>query len=432
MDYFLRLVLFCFLAVPAFGFPLRTGNATTSNVTASNVTPFKIHFSEEKVAEMLQLVGLGKLPQPTYEGQHSGFGVTDEWLADAKQTWSNLDWDKKEEELNRVPQFMTTVEDQDGNDFRIHFAALLSENPTAQPLVLLHGWPGSIIEFFDLLPELHDSTSEEFHVIVPSLPGYLFSSSPPLSRNFDLGDVAFIVNKLMVNLGFDAQHGGYIAQGGDIGSLVAKTLALNHEECKGIHRKSTIDLTIGTDADDDVTVNMDFSVVTDTNVTSDPVEIQGLERATEFRANGSAYLREHATRPSTIGHVLASNPLALLAWIGEKFLEWPEIPFSTDFILTSVSLWWLTETFPTSIYAYRETNSPTWDLASLRVDKPLGFSWFPKDITPVPRSVIAEKGRLIYFKRHERVCCYAPEFVDSLSLHMRRAVISPLLNTLKS
>ncbi|GME66352.1 hypothetical protein LCI18_015234 [Neofusicoccum parvum] len=141
MDYFLRLVLFCFLAVPAVGFPLRTSNATTSNVTASNVTPFKIHFSEEKVAEMLQLVGLGKLPQPTYEGQHPGFGVTDEWLADAKQTWLNLDWDKKEEELNRVPQFMTTVEDQDGNDFRIHFAALLSENPTAQPLVLLHGWP---------------------------------------------------------------------------------------------------------------------------------------------------------------------------------------------------------------------------------------------------------------------------------------------------
>lgn len=153
MNYFF--VFSCFFAVLSYGFPLRNGN----------VTPFKIHFPEDKVAEMLQLIGLGKLPQPTYEGTNPGFGVTDEWLAEAKQTWLTFDWYfiprdccnpanhrlksiryryKKEDELNSIPQFLTTVKDRGGTDFKIHFAALLSENPAAQPLVLLHGWPGKL------------------------------------------------------------------------------------------------------------------------------------------------------------------------------------------------------------------------------------------------------------------------------------------------
>lgn len=153
MNYFL--VISCFFAVLSYGFPLRIGS----------VTPFRIHFPENKVAEMLQLVSLGKLPRPTYEGTNPSFGVTDEWLAEAKQTWLTFDWYfipkscfnptnhglrsicnryQKEEELNSVPQFLTTVKDRDGTDFKIHFAALLSENPAAQPLVLLHGWPGKL------------------------------------------------------------------------------------------------------------------------------------------------------------------------------------------------------------------------------------------------------------------------------------------------
>lgn len=175
---------------------------------------------------------------------------------------------------------------------------------------------GSFMEFLPILKLCGDKYSPEtlpYHVIVPSLPGYTLSTGPPLDGDFELSDVARIINRLMVNLGFG---NGYIAQGGDIGSMVCQVLGAMYKECRAIHGKLDHDLSIQRGLLINVPVNMlitlpppdfDFSTLT-------PGELQGVGAMKAFQTTGAAYATEHGTRPATIGFVLSSSPLALLAW----------------------------------------------------------------------------------------------------------------------
>jgi len=223
-----------------------------------------------------------------------------------------------------------------------------------------------------------------YHLIVPSLPGYAFSSSPPLDRDFGKADISALINQLMVDLGFGT---GYIVQGGDIGSFISRFLGLEYEACKAVH------------------VNF-FPVYNPpeefpaSSLTAK--EQKGLKRGEEFMTSGRGYSEEHSTRPSTIGLVLGSNPLALLAWIGEKFILWSDETPSLDIILESVTLYWLTETFPTSIYPYRERLGPQakWQFEYMK--KPLGYSLFPFELVPMPISWVKSKGNLVFAKDHEK------------------------------
>jgi microsomal epoxide hydrolase len=144
---------------------------------------------------------------------------------------------KHEVEINSLPHYTAPVKDDNGKLFSIHFLALYSERRDATPLVLLHGWPGSFLEFIPILKILSRRYTPEtlpYHVIVPSLPGYTFSSPPPLDQDFSIEDVARIINKLVVGLGFGD---GYVVQGGDIGSDVSRILAAEHPSCKAVHSK---------------------------------------------------------------------------------------------------------------------------------------------------------------------------------------------------
>ena len=138
-----------------------------------------------------------------------------------------------EKYINSFPNFTVQIKDDDGENFSIHFAALFSKKKDAIPLLFMHGWPGSHLEFLamlDLFRKCYTPEQLPYNIIVPSLPGYTLSSGPPLTRDFETQDIARIMNKLMVGLGFG---GGHIAQGGDIGSFIARVLAANHEECRG-------------------------------------------------------------------------------------------------------------------------------------------------------------------------------------------------------
>ena len=186
---------------------------------------------------------------------------------------------------------------------------------------------GSFLEFLPILSLMKQEYSPSdlpYHIVVPSLPGYAFSSTPPLDKNFGLGDVACVMDVLMTELGFG---NGYIAQGGDIGSYVARVLGAEYEACKGVHRKSNLYIFIHLvvfirgyifkySYDDISPVN--FSIMAEPKGISpnsiDDLERQGLLRLNEFMTNGIGYAIEHKSRPSTIGLVLASSPLALLAW----------------------------------------------------------------------------------------------------------------------
>lgn len=185
-----------------------------------------------------------------------------------------------------------------------------------------------------------DPSTLPYHIIVPSLPGYAFSSSPPVDRDFKAEHMAPVMDSLMQALGLGD---GYIAQGGDLGSFIARQLGVESPSCKAFH------------------LNL-YQLPAPANAESLPIseqEKKGLERGKAFRDSGSAYAMEHGTRTATIGLTLSSSPLALLSWIGEKFLEWTDEDPSLDEILDSVSLYWLTDTYARCIYPYRSVSLKT-------------------------------------------------------------------------
>jgi pimeloyl-ACP methyl ester carboxylesterase len=188
------------------------------------------------------------------------------------------------------------------------------------------------------------------------------------------------MHKLLLSLGLTS----YLVQGGDIGSLVSRVIAATYEECKGMHLNF-----------------MYIYGIWDKASSEDELSAQekaGLERLDEFSTTGNAYAKMHGTKPSTIGLVLASSPVAQLAWIGEKFLAWSD-PATTPLLQTivaDITLYWLTGCFPTSIYTYREMKE------LLHVDKPIGYSYFPHELAPVPKAWAEKTGKMVFYKEHEK------------------------------
>ncbi|GES57515.1 epoxide hydrolase [Aspergillus terreus] len=354
-----------------------------------NPTPFKVSIPQEQLDELQTLLKLSKIAPPTYENTRPTrqYGITSDWLTTIRKQWQNdFDWRACEEKVNRFPQFTVDIE-----DIKLHFAALFSEKPDAVPIILIHGWPGSYMEFLPILQlfsEEFTPSTLPYHLIVPSLPGYAFSSGPPLDRNFANQDSARILDTLMQGLGFG---GGYIAQGGDIGAMVSRQLAVDYDGCKAAH----LNLCILRDHPEGAT-----------EMTLTAQEKRGIERWDNFLTFGRAYADEHGTRPSTIGHVLSSSPIALLAWIGEKYLEWVDDPLPSETILELVSLYWFTESFPRAIYPYREHFIAPKDAGTLHdrwyIRKPFGFSYFPKEIAAIPRAWVSTTGNLIFWREHDK------------------------------
>lgn len=220
--------------------------------------PFRLHIPDADLADFQTLLRLSPLAPPTWENSTASrdrgkdWGVTRDWLAAAKDAWldsSQFDWRAHEAHINSFPNFKATVRDdvsaaferdagqEDKGTFTVHFAALLSRRADAVPVVFMHGWPGAFLEFLpmlDLLRERYTADTLPFHAIVPSLPGYGLSSGPPADRDFAPRDAARVLHRLMVGLGFG---GGYVAQGGDVGYFLARTMSALYDECKAFHGK---------------------------------------------------------------------------------------------------------------------------------------------------------------------------------------------------
>ncbi|EDU43394.1 MhpC hydrolase or acyltransferase alpha beta hydrolase superfamily [Pyrenophora tritici-repentis] len=353
-------------------------------------TPFDLHVDEEKLQDFKTLLKLNPIAKETFEnkqdeGGHGKFGISRKWIVNAKKQWmEGFDWRKEEDYINSFPNFKTTINDDDGGKYDIHFAALFSNKPDAIPIAFYHGWPGSFLEFLPLMDLLHKKYTPDnlpYHIIVPSLPGFTLSSGPSLQKNWKVADAARIMHKHLLSLGFGST--GYLVQGGDIGSLVARQMAATYADCKGMHLNFVLSHDI-----------QSYSAPEDK---LSEAEKKGLERANEFREVGRGYAIEHQTRPSTIGLVLASSPIAQLAWIGEKFLAWSD-PSTTpplNTILADITLYWLTGCYPTSIYTYRDT------IKMLYVDKPMGYSWFPYELSPTPKAWAEKTGKMVFFRAHE-------------------------------
>lgn len=276
-----------------------------------SLKPFKAHVDEQKIQDFKTLLKLSPIAPPNYENSDKSvdrrYGMPHSYLTNAKDHWLNtFNWRTHEDKINSYPNFTADVQDDAGNPLNIHFIALFSQKADAIPLALYHGWPGSFLEFFKILDLLKSKYSPQdlpYHIIVPSIPGYAYSSDPPKNFDFGLENAAEALNNLMVGL---FPSSGYIAQGGDLGSMISRYQAANCEACKGMHLNFA-PMPRPQNADD---------------LPMETIEKESIGRGMWFREIGSAYSLEHGTRTATIGFCLSASPLALLSWIGEKFLEW--------------------------------------------------------------------------------------------------------------
>jgi pimeloyl-ACP methyl ester carboxylesterase len=281
--------------------------------------------------------------------------------------WADgYDWRSRQAALNRFDQFTTEI---DGLD--IHFIHQRSPHADALPLVITHGWPGSIAEFQKVIEPLVNPPSgrakDAFHVVCPSLPGYGFSGKPS-KTGWGVGKIAEAWETLMLRLGYDR----YGAQGGDWGAAVTTQIGRNRGHCIAIHLNMPI-ARPAAGSGGDLTVD----------------EQQALAAYAKHRQWGIGYSKQQSTRPQTLGYGLVDSPVGQLAWIVEKFWAWtdcdghPENAVSRDELLDNVMLYWITGSGASSARLYWESFNSF--ITDGRVELPTGVAAFPKEILRTPR-----------------------------------------------
>jgi pimeloyl-ACP methyl ester carboxylesterase len=364
------------------------------------IRPFKVGMPEEAIADLLRRIAARRLPSRELVADRSQ-GVQLATIQELSRYWmTDYYWHACEARLNALPQFKTEI---DGVD--IHFIHVKSQHADALPLIMTHGWPGSIIELLEVVgpltdPTAHGGTAEDaFNLVLPSLPGYGFSGAP-IEIGWNVGRIAQAWAELMHRLGYSR----YVAQGGDVGAAV--TDAMGHqapEGLAGIHMNLL------------VTVLGGGPMPADTEQ-----ERAALEQTQTFRTSGFGYFLEQATRPQTIGYALLDSPIALAAWmldhdtdayekIARAFVEGqPSGGLTRDHILDNITVYWLTGTGASAARSYWE-NGRAQALAAAagqappEVKLPVGFTTFPDEIFRAPRSWV-ELGypTLSYFNEAAR------------------------------
>jgi microsomal epoxide hydrolase len=338
------------------------------------------------------------------------YGIPTAYLRELVDHWRNTyDWRAQESRLNDLAHFRTRIDGQ-----QIHFVHARSPHADAFPLLLTHGWPGSVVEFLDVIPRLTHperyggEPADAFHVVAPSLPGYGFSE-PTRTPGWDVPRVARAFVELMARLGYPR----YGAQGGDWGAQVTTRIgALDPEHCAAIH------------------VNMPIA-----DRPAEAVELSDTDKAdlaamALFQRDEAGYAMEQATKPQTLGAALNDSPAGLLAWIVEKFRTWsdcdgdPERVFTRDQLLTNVTLYWVTGTITSSARLYRENYRSTEKAAYVAV--PTGVARYPKEVLRFPRSWVERHYNVTRWADMPRGGHFAameqPElFVDDLRAFFRTA-----------
>jgi epoxide hydrolase len=334
------------------------------------VAPFRLEIGDDELDDLRQRLARARWPEREPVPDWSQ-GVPVEWLRDLCAYWQNgYDWRRCEAQLNALPQFRTEI---DG--LGIHFIHVPSPSSDALPLVMTHGWPGSVVEFFDVIGPLADpaayggDTADAFHVVCPSLPGYGFSDKPA-EAGWGIDRIADAWAALMARLGYDR----YAAQGGDWGAAVSSAIGQRDpDHVVGIHLNLAM---VGPDPDtmDDLT----------------EFEQRSLADLGEMAEWGLGYAAEQSTRPQTVGYWLVDSPVGQCAWITEKYWAWtdhdgdPTTALSRDKMLDNVMVYWLTKTAASSARLYWEAAlarpSGRARLGSGTTTTPTGISIFPGEI----------------------------------------------------
>ncbi|RDW85444.1 hypothetical protein BP5796_03769 [Coleophoma crateriformis] len=360
-----------------------------------NLRPFSINLSSG-VRTMLNKIKTTELPHfPEYPDVGSSFGIDLNTLRSLRKEWlTSFNWGKEQNSMNQFKHFEATIE-----DLTIHFIHEKSTDADAIPLLLLHGWPGSFLEFLPVIDQLVQTGATSlgkpvsFNVIVPSLPGFVFSSPPP--ANWTVHDTARVFNTLMTDvLGYST----FAVHGTDFG--VGPGYALYDEFNETTRAAHFVFLPFYPLKPDALqALNISLSPL-------EKFEEQGFE---QWDSSGSGYFLEQSTKPNTLGLALYDTPVGQLAWIGEKFISWSDphagsggSVLDSNEILRSVSLYYLTRSFISSLYIYAQNpHAFATQYTKAHTNAPMLFSAFKYNVAFWPPALVEKVGNLVLYRNHE-------------------------------
>jgi epoxide hydrolase len=348
---------------------------TVANGAELDVKPFTLSIPDSDLADLRRRLERTRLPEPETVPDTSQ-GLPRQRLEELLDHWHDHDWRSRERQWNAIPQYSTVIE-----GLRIVFWHVRSPHPTARPLLLTHGWPGSVLEFEQVIGPLSDPTAhggdaaDAFHLVVPSLPGFGLSGRPA-ETGWHPGRTARAWATLMSRLGYE-QFG---AHGGDWGAFVSNELARQFpSRMTGLHLTMPVAMPLPEDES-----------------TATPDELRMIQQRTRHLADGYGFATQMSTRPQTIGYALLDSPAGLAAWLGEKFLAYADTRpgfaggVSLDQQVDNISLYWLTRTGASSSRWYWE--SMRWAVgmmgeqgAAEKVTVPTACSLFPAEPWPTAR-----------------------------------------------
>jgi pimeloyl-ACP methyl ester carboxylesterase len=336
---------------------------------------FTLTVADEAIADLRERLGRTRFPDQA-PGEPWAYGTNVEYLRGLTEYWRAVfDWRAQEARLNAFPQFKVPLHDID-----VHFLHVAGNGPNPCPLLLMHGWPGSVFEFLELIPRLTDPArfggdpADAFTVVAPSLPGYGLSFRPGQKR-FGIEEIADCLADLMTEtLGYRR----FAAQGGDWGGITASRMGYAHaDKLIGIH----INL---------LAVRRDGSMLADPT----PEERKYLDELAHWLREETGYQAIQGTRPQTLSFGLTDSPAGLAAWIIEKFRAWSdcggdvESVYTRDQLLANISLYWFTGAIGSSFFPYYFRMHRPWPIPEGgTIDVPTGYSEFPREILCPPRSL---------------------------------------------
>ncbi len=344
----------------------------------SSITPFEIVVPDAAINDLKTRLQNTRLPDQISETTWE-YGTDKTYLTELIDYWENeFDWREQERTLNEFDHFKTEID-----EIEMHFIHQRSEHPDAIPLMIVHGWPGSISEFSKIIDPLIDpvayggSASDAFHVITPSLPGFGFSSAPT-QPGYSPEKIAHILAALMEKIGYQR----YAIAGGDWGAIINRHLAFNYpDRLIGLHSNMML-----------------AGPPTDREQRADVTQAEETARAARgaYMQNERAYQQIQGSKPQTLGYGLNDSPTGLAAWIVEKFHGWTDMPqgatgyldnhFTKDELLTNIAIYWFTGTITSSTRIYYENSKTPIETPLGYINVPTGAAIFPAEIFVTPRA----------------------------------------------
>jgi len=374
------------------------------------IQPFRVDIPQADLADLRTRLARTRWPDQLPEVGWD-YGIPLDYVRELAGYWrASYDWRAHERRLNAFPQYTTVIDGQ-----RVHFLHVRSPEPDALPLILTHGWPGSVVEFTGVIGPLTDPSahgaarSDAFHLVVPSIPGFGFSG-PTTEPGWDVRRIARAWDELMSRLGYRR----YGAQGGDWGSSISRELGVAFPgHLIGVH------------------LNMLFPQVGGGSSDLTETERQRVEAMQRFRTTGSGYYAIQSTRPQTLAYGLTDSPAGQLAWITEKFGEWtddglPDEAVDRDQLLTNVSVYWFTGTAGSSARLYYETaRAAGWGQLATST-APTGVAVFPREIAPPIRRFAEQTNNIVHWSEFDRGGHFAAMEVPDLLVGDVRAFFRQL------